>query len=440
MNNTISAPPGYNFFQSIGRTIKQVRDPIGSMEESMARFNGTYSVSLGMARFIATQDPALIDHVLRGNHRNYTKSSIQTDHLGRFLGRGLLTSNGEYWLRQRRLIQPGFHTEKIHALYSIMHKTIDDFLVTIPMEREVDVYPFMNKLAFQIVINTLFNVNVSEQVQNELSTLILDIQDFVIRDLREVYKRWWHRISGEDRRHVEKAMKLRSIIRDMITTRRKENRKYNDLLDMLLEARYEDNGEGMNDEQLIDEITILIIAGHETTANALAWTLFLLAKDADVQQRLYSEIARNSIPDVVQSDYANAVIKESMRLYPPAWISDRECLEDDEFNSFLIPKGTIVVAFYYGLHRDKKWWKDADSFLPERFLKENFDPKSKIYYPFGAGPRLCIGNNFAMAEMVIFLKRFSESFIVEPGSRQPRINPLVTLKPDHVFLRLRRRK
>src|SRR4051812_2076299 len=191
-----SLPRGYSFFQSFSRTYKQVKNPIGTMEESMERFQGTYSVNLGKKRLIATQDPGFIEYVLKTNHRNYYKSAILTEQLGRFLGNGLLTSNGEYWLKQRRLIQPGFHTEKIHALYTIIKKTVDDFLAVFPRGEQVDVYPLMNKLAFEIVINTLFNVKISLETRNELGQFITDTQDFVIRDIRQPYKSWWFKISG----------------------------------------------------------------------------------------------------------------------------------------------------------------------------------------------------------------------------------------------------
>src|SRR3989337_671458 len=167
-------PEGYTLLQSFARTYKQVKDPIGSMEESMERFNGTYAVNLGTKRLIATQDPGFIEYVLKTNHKNYYKSAIQTEQLGRFLGKGLLTSNGEYWLKQRRLIQPGFHSDKIHALYAIIKRTADQFLRSFPEGEEVDVYPLMNALAFEIVINTLFNVRVPLEDRNELSRFITD--------------------------------------------------------------------------------------------------------------------------------------------------------------------------------------------------------------------------------------------------------------------------
>jgi cytochrome P450 len=407
------------------------------MQESMARFDGTYFVNLGMMRVIATQDPGLIEHVLKNNHRKYQKSSIQTDYLGRFLGKGLLTVNGDYWLKQRRLIQPGFHMDKIQALYAIMENTVTRFLNDFPTGT-VDVYPFMHRLAFDMVIDTLFNVNVPADKRAQLGNFISEVQEFVIKDVRQPYNRWWFRLSGEMNANLRKAEGARDVIRFLIRQRTTANTKHNDLLDMLLDARYEDTGEPMIEAQIIDEILILLIAGHETTANALAWTLYLLANNRDEQQALRqatTSLARN---EVVMSTALSTVIKESMRLYPPAWISDRVAIEDDVYNNHHIPKGTVVVSFYYGLHRDPKHWQAPTAFQPARFTGEAEKNTKKVFYPFGAGPRLCIGNNFAMAEMSIFLQAFLKRFDVQPGSTAPVIRPLVTLRPDRVELQIQR--
>lgn len=433
-------PAGYSLLQSFARTYKQVKDPIGAMEESMARFNGTYAVNLGTRRLIATQDPGFIDHVLKTNHKNYYKSPILTEQLGRFLGKGLLTSNGEYWLKQRRLIQPGFHLDKIHALYTIIKNTVDHFLDAFPAGEKVDVYPHMNALAFEIVINTLFNIRVPPATRTELSTFITDTQDFVIKDIRQPHKSWWFKMSGEVSRNMRKAKGARMIIRDIIRTRKESGKKFDDLLDMLLDARYEDSGLPMDEEQVIDEILILLIAGHETTANALSWTLYLLANHPDELSGLRESTENLSVAESVTHDRLNAVIKESMRLYPPAWISDRIALHDDAYLNFTFPKNTILILFYYGLHRDDKFWGDPAAFRPDRFMKDSgAKDKPKAYYPFGAGPRLCIGNNFAMAEMTLFLQAVIQMFDFLPTGEEPALKPLVTLRPDRVMLKVLRR-
>ncbi len=432
-------PPGYNFFKSIERTIKQVKNPVGTMEESMERFHGTYTVSLGKRKLIATQDPGFIDHVLKTNHKNYYKSPMLTEQLGKFLGNGLLTSNGEYWLKQRRLIQPGFHMDKIKALYDIIKKTVDDFLMRLPTGDQVDVYPLMNKLAFEIVINTLFNVKIPEASRNTLSSFINETQAFVVKDIRQPYLSWWFKLSGEVKKNLDSAEGARSIIRDIIRERKSSSEKFNDLLDMLLDARYEDTGEPMDEERIIDEILVLVIAGHETTGNALSWTLYLLANHPEELTKLKTETQHLSLEQCVRHDRLNAVINEGMRLYPPAWISDRISLQDDTYKDYTYPGGTIVLLFYYGLHRDKKHWDNPESFVPDRFLKQNIDKeKQKAFYPFGAGPRLCIGNSFALAEMAIFLQTIIQSFDIEPTSSRPSVKPLVTLRPDKVILKIRK--
>ncbi|HMV07795.1 MAG TPA: cytochrome P450 [Cyclobacteriaceae bacterium] len=431
-------PAGYNFLQSLVRTYKQVKNPIGTMEESMEKFDGTYTVDLGTRRLIATQDPGFIDYVLRTNHKNYHKSPIQTEELGRFLGKGLLTVNGDYWLKQRRLIQPGFHLDKIHALYAIIKKTVDDFLASLPTGR-IDVYPYMHKLAFEIVINSLFNIKVPQETRDQLSDFINEVQAFVIKDLRQPYKSWWFKLSGEVEKNLQRSGNARVIIRDIINTRKQSGQKFNDLLDMLLDARYEDTGEPMHEDQVIDEILIVLIAGHETTANALSWTLYLLANHKTEMTKLKAATQGLTVNEATTNDALAAVIKESMRLYPPAWISDRMALTDDAYNGFTYPKGIVIILFYYGLHRDARYWPEPDSFIPERFAKENDDKrKPKAFYPFGGGPRLCIGNNFAMAEMAIFLQTMIHSFEIDPTEIHPKPNPLVTLRPDRVMLEIKK--
>lgn len=389
---------------------------------------------------IATQDPGFIDYVLKTNHKNYYKSPILTEQLGRFLGKGLLTSNGEYWLKQRRLIQPGFHPEKIHALYGIIKRTVDHFLSAFPTGDRVDVYPLMNALAFEIVINTLFNIKVPPETRHELSSFITETQDFVIKDIRQPHKSWWFKVSGEVHRNVKKAEGARGIIRNIIRNRQDSGQKFDDLLDMLLDARYEDTGLPMEERQVIDEILILLIAGHETTANAMSWTLYLLANHREVLAALREEIKDLNVDNSVTNDRLNAVIRESMRLYPPAWISDRVALHDDAYLDYTFPADTILILFYYGLHRDPKYWEDPAAFKPERFLHDKgARDKPKAYYPFGAGPRLCIGNNFAMAEMTLFLQAVVQHFDFIPTAEVPGIKPLVTLRPDRVMLGVRKR-
>lgn len=434
-------PPGYSMVQAVLRSYKLVKNPLKVMTESVDRFGDCYTVRAGFnQRFILTQNPHLVEHVLKKNHRNYYKSEIAADKLARFVGKGLLTSNGDYWLKQRRLIQPGFHIKKIEALYQIMESTVDEYLAEFPTGKGIDIYPLMNNLAFRIVINTLFNISVPIQTMQELAEIISDNQSYIIKDVRQPYTSWLRKLSGEDAKAIKQSLRGRQIIQEIVQDRINSDQQCNDLLDMLLDSRYEDTGEPMTLEQVVDEILILIIAGHETTANALAWTLYLLGSNHSALQELRATTANFNIQECVKSDLLNSVIQESMRLYPPAWVSDRMALDDDRFDSYSFSGGTVIALFFFGMHRDPKIWDDPLKFDITRFTKEKMNKDlQRAYYPFGAGPRLCIGSHFAMAEMAIFLNLFIQKFDFSHTGTVPTMVPLITLRPDKVMLDLKRR-
>ena len=232
---------------------------------------------------------------------------------------------------------------------------------------------------------------------------------------------------------------MKDIISKIIRQRQSDPAEYDDLLNMLLQARYEDTGQPMTEEALISEVLVLLLAGHDTTSNTLSWLLYLVAGDSEVQQRL-AAIAKTitNTSDAIRNDYFNAVINESMRVYPPAWIADREALTADHYGDYSYPAGTVVVTYFYGLHRSPDYWENAAGFDPERFLDENGKlRKRNAFYPFGAGPRMCIGNNFAMAEMCCFLQAFFSKFNVSSTGQVPQLRPLLTLRPDKVLLNMR---
>ena len=435
-------PAGYSLFQTVLRSFKFLRNPIGFISDSMARFSGTYSALLPQKRLlILTQDSDFINYVLKDNHTNYHKSELSAGRAAVFLGTGLLFSNGEKWLKQRRLIQPGFHQKKIQELNQIVIDTVDHFLSSFPEGKMVDVYPVLNQLAFDIVINTLFDVDISIETRATLNQIFTNIQYFLIEEMNKPLQRFLYPITGKEKKALRESRKIRRIIQDIILKRIESSVLCNDLLDMLINARYEDTGESMTNEQLIDEILVLIFAGHETTANSLSWLLQLLADDKRVTKKLRDRIAAKGIEEIVKDEYFAAVINEGMRLYSPAWMTERVALKDDTFGTYSYPKGTIIIPFFFGLHRHTSHWKDADSFVPERFINDDGSiKKSKNYFPFGAGPRMCIGNNFAMVEMSVFLYAFLKKYSITPTDRVPSMRPLITLRPDNIFLNIESRQ
>ncbi len=389
---------------------------------------------------ILTRDAVLTRHILQKNHKIYHKSKIQTTHLSKYVGYGLLTSSGDYWLKQRRLIQPAFHKDKIQNLVAIIDTAITTQVDTIKAEGMVDLYPLMNALAFEVVAKSLFNFSAETQTLNRLQFIIEKLQLFIVKELRMPYKKLWYTLNGQIKYHMALVKESRAIINTIIEDRRQSKNNHDDLLDMLLHAQYED-GSTMTNDQLIDEILILFVAGHETTANALTFTLKLLAQNKEALIKAEEEIKNVNIKDysaleeISQLNYIKCCIEESMRLYPPAWITDRVNIEDDSINGCYLKKGTIIGASIYEMHRNKSYWNSPEHFIPERFLDAHRKEIMPFYMPFGAGPRLCIGNNFAMYEMILAVSSILKKFHISTTDDIIKVNPLITLKPVDVQLK-----
>ncbi len=432
-------PVGYSILQTTLRSSEFLRNPINFISKRMDAFSGTYSASLGINRkLILTQDPDFINYVLKENHRNYIKSEMSTKRAVDFFGNGLLFSNGDYWLRQRRLIQPGFHREKLKGLYDIIIRTIDEFLLKFPTGKSIDIYPLVHELSFNILIRSLFDIRLSPPIMEELSRIFIELQDFLITDINQPFRKLFYPFTGTENSQRKKAKRLRDIFMAIIEERRASDKSYADLLDMLLNSKYEDTGEPMTNEQIVDEVLILIFAGHETTANTLSWLLYLLAANKEVAQKLTDSMEGSTVQECLNNEYLKASINEAMRLYPAAWMTERAALEDDRFGQFSFPKNTIIISFFFGLHRSESLWQEPQQFNPERFIADTGIIRSKNYFPFGAGPRMCIGNNFAMAEMSFFIFTFLKEFKIKLTGAPPEMKPLITLRPDKVLLNIER--
>ncbi len=412
------------------------KNPIPFHKKYFDQFGDTFSLKIGKTKHvILSRDNEVAEYVLQKNQKNYQKSELQTKFISKYLGKGLLTVNGDFWLKQRRLIQPAFHKQKMNQLVQNMEQTIAAELQNLPEGNQVALFPIMNQLAFNVVAKSLFHISASEEKLNRLRVIIIKVQEFLIKEIRLPYKALWFKISGQIKKHQELALESDAIIKEIVEERIKSDTKQNDLLDMLLETRYEDTGEGMSTQQLIDEIKIIFIAGHETSANAMTFTLHLLGNHPDIQQKVFEELIdiQSQTDDVVEQlqkmTYTNAVINESMRLYPPAWITDRENIADDELLGYHIKEKTLIGVSFYELHRNPKYWKNPEQFDPERFLGEQKKESYKYFYPFGAGPRMCIGLGFAMYEMSLTLSYVIKRYRVSSSKKEIDVNPLVTLKP-----------
>ena len=436
--------PEVSFFRFIRHAANILKNPLPFHEYNFQKLGDIFRLKLGLGNsVIFSRNPKLAQYILQKNQKNYHKSPIQTKDLSKYVGYGLLTINGEKWVKQRKLIQPAFHKKQLAQLVDNIQEAILVELQKITTEKPIDIFPILNDLAFQTVVKSLFSSAVGEKEINRLQYITEAAQKMLVSELRQPFKGWWFKWSGQIQKHIDLTNEARDILRQIVNKRKASGVKEDDLLDMLLDARYED-GSAMTEQQLIDEILILFTAGHETTANALTFTCELLARNPEVQEKLYKEVVKAkkesaTIMDFLKvSAYANQVIDESMRLYPPVYFIDRISLEEDNFEGFAVSKASSVLLSIYEIHRHKNYWNKPEQFIPERFEKIE-TKKSIAYYPFGAGPRKCIGNNFAMYEMIMAISEITSKFKIEPKHSAIEITPLITLKPKNAILKFTER-
>ncbi|MBB6370721.1 cytochrome P450 [Chryseobacterium shigense] len=434
MNPTFNYPPEVKGTRKLYSLFKGANHPLEVFSSNHRFLGDTYYINAVFVKrkFIFSQDKEFIEYILKSNHKNYYKSQIQSVTLGKYLGKGLLTNNGKDWLRQRRLIQPGFSKVKITSLASIIEDETEKAFDLFTARNEVDLYDFFHTLAFNIVAKTLFSSDIDEDTVHRLSRIITEIQEISTKEIRLPFYAQFLGLLGIIEKNVQKSKESKHIIQGILDKRRTSSEEKNDLLDMLIQARYEDTQLPMTDEQLIDEMLILFIAGHETTANALSFIFYELSQNPEAEEKLKKEIQEEGdavfTPEsLMKKSFTTNIIKEAMRLHSPAWAIDREALNDDQFKEYSWEKGTQIILYISGLHRNPQYWEHPDTFIPGRFDDEN--AKNLPYYPFGAGPRLCIGEHFAMMEMALIVRKFYKDFSFQSHQNTLRKKALVTLRP-----------
>ena len=432
--------PEVSVFRFIKNARRILKNPLPFHHENFEKYGDTFRLNLGFGNSVVfSRDAGLVQYALQKNQKNYQKSPIQTKDLAKYVGNGLLTSEGEHWQKQRKLIQPAFHKKQLVLLLSNLQDAVKIELNKIEVGKPIDVFPIFNDLAFQTVVKSLFSSAVGEDEINRLQHITEAAQKMLVKELRQPYKRWWFNLSGEINKHLNLTKEARSILQKLIVDRQQSGIRKNDLLNMLLDARYQD-GNPMDNEQLIDEILILFTAGHETTSNSLTFTSELLARNPESQNKIVKEVEQaklnsTSLMEFIQAcSYTKQVIEESMRLYPPAYFIDRVNIEDDIFEGMKIPKGSNLLFSLHEIHKHKSFWEEPFKFNPDRFAEGNQIKYSAYYYPFGAGPRMCIGNNFAMYEMILAIAELIFNLEIKLKSTPIKIKPLITLKPKDAIL------
>lgn len=401
----------------------------------------------GPFSYVSLRDLEDVRKVLVTDAQRYTKSKVYTA-LKLLLGEGLVTSEGAMWQRQRKLSSPAFRPRAVASFTEAMGACTRDL-----GERwrglgdgaELDVHDEMMRLTLRIVGMTLVSKDLEGEARafgEALSTVLEYINDVGGNPLASIL--WIP--TAKNRRTLAARDTLDAVIQGIIDERRRAGSGPGDLLDMLMAARDEDTGEGMDARQLRDELMTLVVAGHETTSNALSWTWYLLSQHPEHVQRLRAEVDEvlgDRLPtpeDLAKLEHTERVLKESMRVYPPVWAVEREPSEAVEVGGYRLPKGTMIGISPYVLHRDPQHWPDPERFDPDRFTPERSAGRPRYaYLPFGAGPRVCIGAGFALTEAKAILAMLVRRFDLErvPG-QAVHMEPGITLRPKH-GLRMRLR-
>lgn len=383
-------------------------------------------------------EPAHLEHVLKGQHRRYSKKTRGFSKLTPLLGQGLLISEGDFWLRQRRIAQPAFHRERIAGMAAAMAEESEALATRWAAQRgqRVAVLDDLMALTLRIAGRTMFGADLGSEaaeVGEALGVALHWANDQMTRAL-PIPPALPTRSS---RQFVKARATLDRVVEGVIAQRRRDGGDRGDLLSMFMATRDEETGESMNDRQLRDEVMTLLMAGHETTANGLAWAFALLSQHPDIARRLRDEIRtalgerRPTLGEVMALPLLDRVVDEVLRLYPPAWSIGRRAEQEDELGGFHIPKHSLVIPNVYLAHRNPSYWPNPEGFDPDRFLEGESEKRPRFaYLPFGGGPRQCIGNSFALLEMklalAIVLQRLE--LALPPGAR-PEPEPGITLRP-----------
>jgi cytochrome P450 len=429
-------PPGPKGHWLMGNFPEFRRDILGLFQQCVREYGDVVRFRLPNMPAYLIAHPNDIEFVLVTANRNFKKHKVWR-HLLTIFGNGLLTSEGDFWIRQRRLAQPAFHRNRIASYGKIMVEFTERMLQNLQAEQVVDVHQELMTLTMQIVAKTLFNADVSKDAKDVGNAMDIVMHEFQKRFGRPFVLPEFIPTPGNLR--FRKAIKLfNKTVYEIIQARRSSDEDAGDLLSMLLDAQDED-GSRMTDEQLRDEIITLFLAGHETTAVALSWTFYVLSIHREIETKLIEEIRNTvgnrpvTVNDLEKLKYTEMVILESMRLYPPAYGFGREAIKDCEIGGYHVPAGTTIFLCQYVTQRDPRFFEDPLEFRPERW-KNDFAKKipKYAYFPFSGGPRQCIGNSFAMMEAVLLLVTILRDFHLELVPNHPVVpQASITMRPKY---------
>jgi len=434
---TLVSPPKPAGYPIVGLLPEIWKDPLQFFLNA-SRLGRVVQIDLGPRRMYLIYHPDDIKYVTQDNARNYVK---RYETVEPFLGQGLVTANGEHWLKQRRLMQPMFHRQKIAALTGTMTEAAQEMLVRweafATQHKPFDITSEMMLLTQKIIVRTMFSTDIrtnTEAIANAF-TEVLEYLNALLFSPINLPLAW---PTPTNIRFKRANALIEKTLYHIIHERRAANRDENDLLSMLLEARDEATGEGMSDKQIRDELMTIFFAGHETTATTLSWAWYLLGQHPAVYRQLESEIDSvlgsrlPTMEDLPSLTLTRQVIDESLRLYPPAWMFAKVTVNDDEIGGYHIPAGAQIMLSPYITHHSPEFWDAPEEFRPARFAPGAEAGRAKLaYYPFAAGPRKCIGDQFALVEAVLLLAAMVQRYHVRLAPNSPvKSRPIATLRPQ----------
>ncbi len=439
-SSQLKLPPRLRNHALLGSASEMQRDPLKFLREAR-QYGDVVRMRFVFSDAYLIYYPDSVKHVLQENNRNYNKDLFTYKMFRPFLGKGLLINDGESWLHQRRLMQPAFHRKRIATYGTIMTDAtvalLERWQSYVKQDSSLDIAEEMMSLTLRIVGKTLFSLDLSDEtnaIDAAVTTLLKLLGNYVYAPFPPISIP-----TARNRQLLAANRSLEQVIYRMIGERRQQNTDTGDLLSMLLLARDEETGQGMNDRQIRDELMTMLLAGHETTANTLAWTWYLLSQHPEVERRLYTEVDEvlgGAIPTVEhlsELKYTNMVLEESLRLYPPACILSRKAIGDDELGGYRIPANSMIIVSPYAIQHHPDYWPDPERFDPERFTPEiSADRSHYAYFPFSSGPRMCIGSSFAMMEAQLILATIAQRYQLRMVPGHP-VEPqmLVTLRPKY---------
>ena len=431
-------PPGPRQSFPLSGMFAYRRGPLPFFQSLAERYGDISYFHLGPQPAFFFNHPDYIKEILVTNHQNFMKG-LALQRAKRLLGEGLLTSEGEFHRRQRRLAQPAFHRSRIASYANVMTGYASQTGRSWQDGETLDISEEMMRLTLGIVGKTLFDADVVSDAQEvgEAMTVVMDLFNTITVPFFDLLQRL---PLPQFRRFDNAKLRLDAIIYRLIEERRCSGEDRGDLLSMLLLAQdTEGDGGQMTDLQLRDELLTIFLAGHETTANALTWTWYLLSQNPEVETKLHEEIdevlagRRPVFADVAQLKYTEMVLAESMRLYPPAWAIGRMALNDLEIGGYVVPKRSLVLMSQYVMHHDPRYFPEPGRFDPERWSPEARETRPQFsYFPFGGGPRRCIGEGFAWMEGILLIACLAREWRMRLVPNHPvALKPVITLRPKH---------